>query len=105
MTTSDLVEAFITEGVRALKKNHRHQPDGRKLDRHEPVEIDGYTYTCWREFATHAVAEHIRDILPDAGIQVILDGNDSTIELSLDDDEQRTLNSSLYVFLKKWECI
>ena len=105
MTTADLVEAFVEEAVRALKKNHRHQMEGRMLDRHRPVEVQGYTYTTWREFAVHATAEHIRDILPDAGIQVTLDGNDSQIELDIDDEEQRKLNGSLFVFLKKWDCL
>lgn len=105
MTTSDLVETFISEAVRALKKNHRHQLEGRKLDRHEPVVLDGYTYTTWREYATHATAEHIQQLLPDADISVTLDGNDSSIELSLNDEEQRTLNGSLFVFLKKWDCL
>ena len=105
MTTTDLIETFVDEAVRALKKNHRGQLEGRKLDRHEPVELDGYTYTTWREFAVHATAEHIQQVLPDADVAVTLDGNNSTIELSLSDEEQRTLNSSLFVFLKKWECI
>lgn len=102
MTTVDLVDTFVDEAIWALKKNHRHQKEGRMLDRHEPVVIGGYTYTCWREFAVHATAEHIKDILPDADVQVILDGNSSTIELVIDDEEQRKLNSSLFVFLKKW---
>lgn len=105
MTTADLIETFITEAVRALKKNHRHQKEGRMLDRHEPVVLDGYTYTTWRAFAVHATAEHIQQVLPDADVAVTLDGNNSTIELSLSDEEQRTLNSSLFVFLKKWDCL
>lgn len=56
-------------------------------------------------FAIHATAKHIQQVLPDADIAVTLDGNNSTIELSLSDEEQRTLNSSLFVFLKKWDCI
>ena len=105
MTTTDLVGTFVDEAIWALKKNHRHQREGRMLDRHEPVEIGGYTYAYWKEFAVHATAEHIKDILPDAEVQVVLDGNDSSIELEIDEDEQRTLNSSLYVFLKKWGCL
>ena len=105
MTTTDLIETFITEAVRALKKNHRHQKEGRMLDRHEPVVLDGYTYTTWREFAVHATAEHIQQVLPDADISVTLDGNNSVIDLSLNEEEQQKLNSSLFVFLKKWTCL
>lgn len=105
MTTADLVDTFVDEAIWALKKNHRHQKEGYMLDRHEPVEIGGYTYAYWKEFAVHATAEHIKDILPDADVQVILDGNNSTIELVIDDEEQRKLNSSLFVFLKKWGCL
>ena len=105
MTTQDLIETFIEEAVRSLKKNHRNQKEGRMLDRYEPVVLDGYTYTTWKEFAVHATAEHIRQILPEADIQVTLAGNDSNIELTISDEEQRKLNSSLFVFLKKWGCI
>ena len=105
MTTVDLVNTFVDEAVFALKKNHRNQKEGRMLDRHQAVVLDGYTYTTWREFAVHATAEHIRDILPEADIQVVLDGNDSAIELALSDEEQRKLNRSLFVFLKKWDCL
>ena len=105
MTTTDLIETFITEAVRSLKKIHRHQKEGRMLDRHEPVVLDGYTYTTWRAYATHATAEHIQQVLPDADISVTLDGNNSTIELDIDDEEQRKLNGSLFSFLKKWDCL
>ena len=105
MTTNDLIDTFINEAVWSLKKLHRNQKEGRMLDRHQPVEIDGYTYTCWKEFAVHATAEHIMEILPDADVKVILDGNNSTIELSMDDEEQQKLNSSLFVFLRKWGCL
>lgn len=105
MTTTDLIDAFINEAIWSLKKLHRNQREGRMLDRHKPVEIDGYTYTCWKEFAVHATAEHIMEILPDADVKVILDGNNSTIELSMDDEEQQKLNSSLFVFLRKWGCL
>lgn len=102
MTTEDLIESFITEGIAAYKKNHRHSLHGRMLDRHEPVEISGVTFSCWRELAVYAMAEHIQDVLPDADVSVIMDGNNSTIELCVSKDEQRKLNSSLYVFLKKY---
>lgn len=105
MTTNDLVETFIQEAVRALKINHRHQKEGRMLDKHIPVEIDGCVFTTWREYATSATAEYIQELLPDADVAVTLDGNNSTIELSLNDDEQKSLNSTLFVFLKKWECL
>ena len=105
MTTQDLIETFIDEGTRAFKKNHRHSLHGRKLDRHEPCEIEGVTFTCWRELVVYALCKHIQAEMPCLDVTCNLDGNSSNIELSLSEEEQRELNGKLYAFLKKWRCL
>ena len=41
MTTEDLLEALISSGVKAYKKLNKNTPEGRKLNRHENVTIEG----------------------------------------------------------------
>lgn len=105
MTTEDLIEEFISAGVDAFKKNHRNSTQGIKLDRHEPVEINGVEFRCWRELAVYGMAEWLRDELPDSDIEVVMDGNNSTLIVSMDDEQQRNVNGKMYAFLKKYDCI
>lgn len=105
MTTEELIETFISAGVDAYKKNYRNSPQGRKLDRHIPVEICGETFSTWRELAVYAMAAHIQEIMPNADVSVVMDGNNSTLSVSVSEEEQRELNSKLFVFLKKWRCL
>lgn len=104
MTTEDMIERFIDEGIRAYKKNYRSRSlYARKLDRHEPITIDGNEFTCWREYVCYKTAQHIMGILPFCDVAVDLDGNDTQIRLELTDSEQKKLNASLFSFLKKLE--
>ena len=105
MNTVQLIEKFIDAGVDAFKKNHRNSSQGRKLDRHEPVEIDGVEFRCWRELAVYGMAEWLRDELPDSDIEVVMDGNDSTLVVSMDDEQQRNVNGKMFAFLKRYGCI
>lgn len=105
MTTEELIETFIDAGVSAFKKNYRHGPQGRSLDRKQPTEICGMTFTTWRELAVYGMAEHIKELLPGVDVECWLDGNDSRIEVSLTEEEQRELNGKMFVFLKKWGCL
>ena len=102
MTTEDMVERFIDEGIRAYKKNYRDRSlYARKLDRHEPIEIDGNEFTCWREYVCYKMAQYIMEILPTCNISVDLDGNNTQLRLELTDNEQRKLNGSLFSFLQR----
>ena len=56
MTTEDLLEALISSGVKAYKKLNKNTPEGRKLNRHESVAIEGVEFTCWREYAVYKTA-------------------------------------------------
>ena len=101
MTTEDLLEELISAGVKAYKKLNKNTPEGKKLNRHESVTIEGVEFTCWREYAVYKTAEYIAEIIPPEQVEVTLDGNSSVIEVTCDDKEQQEINSKLYLFLKK----
>ena len=77
----------------------------RKLIRHEKVVIDGNEYNSLQELVVVKTAEHIRNILPDCELEVELNGNDSTLNVELTQEEKQKLTSELYVFLKENRCI
>ena len=101
MTTEDLIEELISSGAKAYKKLNKNTPEGRKLDRHESVAIEGVEFTCWREYAVYKTAEYISEVIPPKQIEVTLDGNDSVLTVICDDAEQQEINRKLYLFLKK----
>lgn len=105
MTTEDLLEALISSGVKAYKKLNKNTPEGRKLNRHESVTIEGVEFTCWREYAVYKTAEYISEIIPPEQVEVTLDGNNSVLKITCDDNEQQDINRKLYLFLKKEDII
>lgn len=105
MSTEDLVETLIYEGMKSYQRNSRGSKNADKLSRHEPVEMFGYTFTYWREYATYRAGEWIKELLPSVSVEVILDGNNSTLKLELTDEEQMKLNCKLYNFLEKFNKI
>lgn len=106
MTTEKLIETILMEGRKAfLKKTQYESLEIRKLIRHEPVMIDGTEYNYLQELVVEKTAEFIQEILPDAEIEIELDGNNSTLSVELTEEEKRLLTSKLYVFLKTNRCI
>lgn len=101
MTTEDLIEELISSGVKAYKKLNKNTPEGRKLDRHESVAIEGVELTCWREYAVYKTAEYLSEIIPPRQVEVILDGNDSVLTIACDEKEQQEINRKIYLFLEK----
>jgi len=101
MTTEDMIEEFIDLGTRAYKKNSGNSSEAMKLNRHEPIIVDGHEFSYWREYTVYKMAQYIHDILPQANITVELNGNDSTIQIELDDLEQQKLNREMFLFLEK----
>lgn len=96
-----MIEEFISMGIKAYKKNSKGSIEARKLDRHESVIIQGQEFTCWREYTIFKMAEYICEIIPQSKVEVTLDGNDSTIQIELDDLEQQKLNREMFLFLQK----
>lgn len=103
MTTEEIIARYIDEGYNALRKHtSKRSPEIRRLIRHETVTIQGTEYSCLKEFAVERVAEEIRKILPEADIEVTLDGNDSTLKVELTEEEKRRLTTEFYAFLEKY---
>lgn len=106
MTTQDLIDSYIEAGRKVLTKRTAGRHEGvRRLIRHEAAIIDGIEYQCLRELVAVKVAEEMQRILPDAEIRAVLDGNDSAIEAELTDDERERLNSRMYLFLSRNNCL
>jgi len=101
MTTEDMIEEFISQGMCAYKKLNRNTPEGKSLEQHHPVTIEGYTFSCWREYAVYKTAEFIKSKIPEGYIEVELDGNNSSISVEISDLEQRKLNGIMFSYLKK----
>lgn len=101
--TEQLIETLIEQGVKAYKKNHRGRLFGRRLDRHEPVKVDGVEqeFRYWKEMAVYFAGEYIKEHLPQAIVNVHIDGNDSTLEIEIDDDEEEAINNDLINFFKQ----
>ena len=106
MTTEEIIGKFLEVGYHAFKTHTaKRSPEIMKLLRHESVIIEGTEYNYLQELVVVKTAEHIRSIIPDCEIEVVLDGNDSTLNLELTEEEKRRLTGSLYSFLKDNRCI
>ena len=83
---SQIIEDFIQYGIKAYKKQWRNTEDGRKLDRHQEVELpDDVKVSCWRELAVYQMAKYLQEENL-ADVEVTLDGNDSTLDVTLKDE-------------------
>ena len=105
MTTEDMIEVFIEKGTCAYKKLNKNTKEGMKLYRHEKVEIEGQLFNCFREYATYKMGEFLKENLPEAYVEVTLDGNDSIILLEVSDEEQQKVNTKMYSYLKEWNFV
>lgn len=105
MTTEDMIEVFLEKGTWAYKKLNKNTKEGMKLYRHEKVEIEGQVFTCFREYATYKMSEFLKENLPEAYVEVTLNGNDSTILLEVSDEEQQKVNAKMYSYLKEWNFV
>ena len=100
METSDLIEQLIELGYQSYKRQNKNTIEWQKLQRHEPVIIEGQEFTCWREYVVYRTCEYIKDELPEAEVVCNLDGNNSNIELKIDDNEEIKINMLLKNFFK-----
>lgn len=100
--TEDFIEHLISMGVKAFKKNDRHSVDGRRIDRHEVVTISGVDFRFWREVGVYFAGCYLLDQIPTLDVEVCLDGNDSTIKVELDDEEQELLEQNLQAMFNEY---
>ena len=101
MTTEVLIEKIIEVSYPIYKKRSRGCIEALKLDRKEPVDIDGTVFTCWREYVCFKVAEYLKEKCPEADVILELDGNDTVIQIGINDSQQQSLNQKMYKFLKE----
>lgn len=102
--TEEFIEHLISMSVKAYKKNERSNAWGRRIDRHEPVTIEGIDdveFSYWRELGVYFTADYILDHIPTANVEICLDGNDSYIGVEVDDEEQALLESNLTDFFNR----
>lgn len=101
--TEHLIETLIEQGVKAYKKNHRGRLFGRRLDRHEPVKVEGVEqeFRYWKEMAVYFAGEYIKEHLPQAIVNVHIDGNNSNLEIEIDDVEEESINKDLLDFFNQ----
>lgn len=105
MTTEDIVESFLSAGVKAYRKMYGNTLTGRKLSRHETVTIGGVEFSCWKELTAYKMAEYIKEIVPTSYVELTLAGNETILEVELTDEEQLKLNGSLFSFLNKMKLV
>ena len=101
MCTEDLIEKIIDVSYPFYKRNSRGCVEALKLDRKEEVEIDGTIFCCWREYVCFKVAEYLKEKCPEAHVILELDGNNTIIQIEIDDSQQQQLNQKMYKFLKE----
>lgn len=53
MTTEEMIEIFLDKGAWAYKVLNKNTVEGRKLYMHQPVEIEGHIFTCYREYTAY----------------------------------------------------
>ncbi len=100
MNTEELIEKLIDVMYPIYKRNSKGCIEAYKLDRKEPVDVDGITFSCWREYVCYKVSEYLKEKCPEADIKLELNGNDTQIFLEINDNEQQKLNQKIYTFLE-----
>ena len=101
LTTEELIEIFIDEGVRAYRMNWRGTEYHSRLMMKLPIQWNGETISCFRELAVYMMGDWLHELVPDATVEVWLDGNESTIKVELNDEEQQKIYSQMAIYLKK----
>lgn len=102
MTTEDMVERLIELAYAKYKKLSLGCPEHDKLMKKEPVEIEGTVFRGFREYACYRISEFIRKEIPEATVELVLDGMDSTITIEMDDRENQEINRKMYLLIKRW---
>ena len=102
MTTEDMIERIIDLSYRKYKKISKGCKEYDLLNRKIPVVIDGIEFTGWREYVCYKVCEFIKNKIPEAELELELNGNDSIIALEMNDEEKQKLNNKLFVLIKEW---
>ena len=98
-----LIERLVDLSYRKYRKLGNNCNEGMKLTRKIPVEIDGIVFTGWKEYVCYKVSQYIREKIPDAEIELMLDGNDTVIALSVNENEESILYSKIKCLIEEWK--
>lgn len=90
-----MIEEVIELAVKQYKKESKGCKEYDFINQHKEVIIDGISFHYWREYGVYKVCEYIKEKIPGADIECVLDGNDSNIILSISDEEEMKLNQKL----------
>lgn len=100
MGSEDMLEVITERVLKEYKKNSHDSVMGQKLNRHEPIDINGNKVSCWKEFICLKMGEFVKSIFSDVDVDVYLDGNNSTFEVSMTDEQQQIFNGKMYSLIK-----
>lgn len=103
MTTEDMLEGITMRVMKAYKRHSHDSKIGQKLNRHEVVDLDGTEVSYWREYTVYKMAEFVKDLDSSIKVDVYLDGNNSTLQLEMDDKQQQSFNAKMYDLIKRLE--
>lgn len=97
MSSEEILERLLKKAYEAYKYCFRkYCPKVAKaLDRKEEIELDGIKFTCWQEVTVTQVAKLIQEYCPNTDIEVILDGNNSTLNIELTEKDEEIIMSKL----------
>ena len=98
-----MIEEVVELATKRYKKNSKGCKEYDYLNQHKAVEIDGITFHYWREYGIYKVCEYLKEKIPEADIECILDGNNSSINICITDDEERVLNPKLNKLIKDFQ--
>lgn len=102
MNCSEMIEEVVELATQRYKKLSKGSKEYDLINQHRPVEVDGITFHYWREYGVYKVCEYLKEKLPEADVECILDGNDSNIVISISDEEERILNPKLNKLIKEF---
>ena len=97
-----MIEQVLDLATARYKKLSKGSSEYTLLNMHKEVVVDGISFHYWREYGVYKVCEYLKEKLPEADIECVLDGNDSNIILSITDEEERTLNPKLNQLIKNF---
>lgn len=103
MNCTEMIEEVVDLATVRYKKLSVGSKEYDLINQHRPVEIDGVTFHYWREYGVYKVCEYLREKLPEADIECTLDGNNSSISISITDEEERILNPKLNKLIKDFQ--
>lgn len=97
-----MIEQVVELSTARYRKLSKGSKEYDLLNMHKEVIVDGISFHYWREYGVYKVCEYLKEKLPEADIECILDGNNSNIIISITDEEERTLNPKLNQLIKNF---